>query len=202
MKKYLGVCFVVTAISCLMSSTARADLIEWAVADGGNGHFYEVIMAPLGGINWIDAQADAEARGGYLATLTSEEESDFVFDNLVDDPAVWEFDTFAVGPWIGGFQPPGTAEPNADWQWVNGDGTLASTYENWRAGEPNNFSGEEDHILYFDSSNVQNLWNDADGIAGSAPSYVVEYSAVPEPFAGAPLAVLAVGYAFRRRRLS
>jgi len=52
-------------------STARANLIQWS----GNGHWYEAIPASIA---WTDAKAAAEAKGGYLATITSAAENTFV----------------------------------------------------------------------------------------------------------------------------
>ncbi|MEP7274673.1 MAG: C-type lectin domain-containing protein, partial [Acidobacteriota bacterium] len=66
---------------------------------------------------WDEAQAAAVARGGYLATILSDAENTFVF-NLVNDPAYWR-DDLPFGPWIGGYQPPGSPEPAGGWTWVN-----------------------------------------------------------------------------------
>jgi hypothetical protein len=61
--------------------------VQWSVADGGNGHYYEVVSVPES-IIWSDAKIAAEASGGYLATITSSQENEFVF-NLTDNPIFW-----------------------------------------------------------------------------------------------------------------
>ena len=199
---------VLLSLSCgLYATTTYAAPIQWTVGSGGNGHSYEILLAPSGGIDWPTAQADALSRGGYLATLTSIAESDFVFDNLVDNPAFWAqnsapFKNQLLGPWIGGLQPVGSAEPGGGWEWVNGDGTFDATFSNWDTSEPNNFGSGEDRALFFNNDNtpppaeIINAWNDV--ISTSlVPSYVVEY-AVPEP---ASCTLLALGFiAFTLRR--
>ncbi len=77
---------------------------EWAEADGGNGHSYELIDS--GNITWPDAKAAAEARGGYLATITSPKEDAFL--KSVFDLGLFE-------PWFGLWQntdSPDYSEPN------------------------------------------------------------------------------------------
>ena len=60
-------------------------------------------------MTWYDAKAHCESLSGYLATLTSQDEHDFVFNNLgVDAPygMVWLGATDEVQEGI--------------WQWVTG----------------------------------------------------------------------------------
>ncbi len=169
----------------LIISPLRADPVEWTIASGGNGHFYEAFSVSSG-ISWDSAEADALARGGYLATILSSAENTFVF-NLVDNPIYW-FTNPAnqnSGPWLGGFQPSGSPEPDGGWTWLNGDGAFA--YTNWSPGEPNNAGGGENWLEFYGASGPtarSSLWADNDQnpdpndrIVG----YVVEYNAVPEP---------------------
>ena len=65
------------ATVALMATTATADRVEWPTAQGGNGHEYEVVLAPAG-ISWTDARAAAEAAGGHLATVSDMDELDFI----------------------------------------------------------------------------------------------------------------------------
>ena len=64
------------AITLLIASPglASANPVSWSC----NGHFYDVVSVP-GTISWEDANAAAIAAGGYLATITSQAENDFVF---------------------------------------------------------------------------------------------------------------------------
>jgi hypothetical protein len=93
----------------------------------------------------------------YLATLTSQAESDFVVQNL---------NLQNINPWIGGLQPPGSAEPAGDWQWVTGEPWL---YTNWSSGEPNEQHPGEDFLHI---RGVNGKWNDH---ASTQDAYIVEY---------------------------
>jgi hypothetical protein len=52
-------------------------------ADGGNGHWYLAVSVP-GRINWVEAQLRAVARScrWHLATITSQDEDDFVIGGI------------------------------------------------------------------------------------------------------------------------
>ena len=117
-----------------------------------NGHEYQLINISK---TWFEAKTDCEARGGYLVTITSSEENDFVSD-LAGLNNIWI-----------GF----TDELNeGDWQWVTGE---SSTYTNWRSGEPNDVDAGEDYAaLYSDS-----LWIDAGSpeTADEAYYYICEW---------------------------
>src|SRR5262245_46206947 len=145
---------VLAAVSLAGSSAAstlpsivcsNGPVTEWAPASGGNGHFYQAIC---GDINWTQANAAAVAAGRHLATITSAEENAFVF-SLIDDQVFWKLNGTNYGPWLGGFQPPGSPEPAADWSWVTGEDFGFSGW--WAATEPNN-NGEEDNLLFYDGT--------------------------------------------------
>lgn len=180
--------------------------VRWDVGDGGNGHWYEVLTGPLlsngvpSVVTWSDANLSAESRGGYLATISSPAENDFVF-NLADSPEFWAGDTIGnyFGPWLGGEQLPGAPNPASDWAWVTGE---PFKFTNWHSGEPNDLFGqlEEDRILFFATEDLtgtrSNYWNDEWSMRRITTSYVVEY--IPEPAAFA-LALVTLFLAICRR---
>ena len=159
------------------------------VFNSGTGHYYEALyVAPGGsGITWDDARAIADSRSyiglsGYLATVTSQGENDFLLAN------------FGVstlhGYWLGGFQPVGSTEPGGNWQWVTGE---AWSYTNWQPGEPNDYymgewggppAGSSENALHYQFANRTGklAWNDFPNSAYGS-GYIVEYGApvVPEP---------------------
>jgi hypothetical protein len=141
----------------------------WDIKDGGNGHSYEVISIPSG-ILWTDARDAAIIAGGHLATITSEAEDIFVW-GLLDSS---HFGDNPWGPWLGGFQPDGSTEPDGGWQWVTGE---AFSYTNWPSdGGP---SGS-DALAYVDGSG--GWWNDFPMYTldyGITVAYVVEF--IPDP---------------------
>ncbi|MCH7547489.1 MAG: hypothetical protein IID30_13900 [Planctomycetes bacterium] len=175
-----------TLLFTLMMFAAPVDaqifkpMVFWPSTDGGNDHFYQAVKVPAG-ISWTDADAMAISLGGHLATLTSLEENDWVFNNIVNDPSLWTFNADAKGPWIGGFQNPASpsySEPNGGWEWVTGE---AWGFTNWMSGQPDNaFPGE--HYLHFfniPDEIIVNQWNDIWDEAGfKIISFVVEYSVV------------------------
>ncbi len=182
--------------------SSQAAWVQWS----GNGHYYDVVQITGSDFSWGAASAQASALTGpggssvTLATLTSASENAFVF-GLVDNPAYWVIDGAGnnEGPYLGGFQPAGSAEPFFNWQWVTGE---AWTYSSWSLGEPNNSGGDENSLVYFSpgSGRTQN-WNDV----GNSPNSVIHYyvaETVPEPMTMTILGLAAAGLASRRRSRS
>jgi hypothetical protein len=139
-------------LALLSSRPTWSQLVEWPVAEGGNGHFYEVVSAPAG-ISWSNASLAATNRGGYLATITSAEENAFVFNLAAQDATVWYS---GYGPWLGGIQPAGSAEPSGGWRWITGEPFI---YKNWTPGQPNN-NQNEDRIHFGGQADRSSTWND------------------------------------------
>jgi hypothetical protein len=179
---------------------APADPVPWPTADGGNGHWYMPVAAAdvNYGITWDEAEAGATALGGYLATITSEVENDFVVNLIAGSesaleaywlPGAWQAGD-GGGPLVGGYQTPGLGyanEPGLEWHWVTGE---AWSYTNWMPGEPNNTTpfnnnlDNEDRLSYFLKWGIIG-WNDCRGDytpyfgAPGHPSYIIEWSALP-----------------------
>jgi hypothetical protein len=108
----------------------------------GTGNYYEVVSADA--ISWNNAQTAASSSSfwgvnGYLATLTSSGENDFVnmLRQLITTSTAFEDTEF----WIGAYQVAGSNSPSDGWTWVNGEGLLSDGYTNWAANEPNNNGG-------------------------------------------------------------
>ena len=151
----------------------HATPVQWT-GPGGNGHYYEFVLAEstFGAAQAAAAASTFLGERGYLATVTSAAEQAFLFD-------VPRFASL----WIGGSDigTPGT------WSWV--DGPEAGTVF-WKDGAATAFSA-------FGPSNPQpgfagngglwgnngNVWNNLDRDAYKL-GYVVEYGGlppVPEP---------------------
>lgn len=149
---------ILVALVCIVSTFTQAELVTWSV----NGHCYERRNKP-GGIDWQTAQNESVADGGYLVTITSEDENAFVFGLLDHD-----------GSWIGAFQPAGSVEPSGGWQWVTGE---LFAFAKWEIGEPNDGLGgpREDAIHFFDNGidPPREAWNDVPNSL-LLPAYVLE----------------------------
>jgi len=215
---------ILGVVSLLFGSigVCGATLVQWSSDDGGNDHWYEVVEADDPNdpndpnyISWSAAAVDAEERGGYLATLTSPEEENFVNNALgiytnndywfKDGADNWQ------GPWLGGYQvTDDDSTPASDWKWVTGEAW--SSYINWANGEPNdagpepppNFleNGHEQYLQFFwqEGAPIEPKWND---IVHNSPvhAYIVEYNPIPEPNTILLLSTGLIGFAgFNRRK--
>ncbi len=156
----------------------------------GTDHYYEFVSSS--GISWTDAESAAESKSytglaGYLATVTSQGENDFIYSKLSGDG------------WMGASD----ASSESDWYWVTGpeagtkffDQTSASSnsgnlytvyggntpgggnavsgfYNNWASGEPNDWSASGEDYGHFYSA--WGTWNDY-AATTSVAGYVVEY---------------------------
>jgi hypothetical protein len=177
---------VALCAACVPGAASAAPVLNPA-----NNHSYEFIA---GGFTWQEALAAAAARTfngqqGYLVTITSQQESDFIFGNVT-----------TAGFWMAG-----TDEAvEGQFRWAAGPeaGQLFS-YARFASTEPNN-NGNEDYVHTFGSSN---LWNDANASgSGMVGGYVVEFgglevAGVPEPATWAMMIAgfASIGGALRRR---
>jgi hypothetical protein len=168
--------------------TATAQITVTAGGGGGaggaitfnsvNGHYYQAVSVPAG-VDWPTAKAAAQVRSGYLATITSASENDFVFA-LVNDSRYWQNVNFSdsLGPWLGGFREGDT------WKWLSGE---SWNYTNWDSTQPDNYSGIEDKLHYLARSWAvfEPKWNDLSAShtglnSGKDPvAYVIEWDANP-----------------------
>ncbi len=133
-----------------------------------NGHRYEVYDVNL---TWKEAKEFCESIGGYLATVSSDDENSYIL-NLTRQGSMQNY-------WIGGYK----AQDN--WFWVNGE---SFSYSNWAPGEPNNqgSSGNSEAYTHIDG-NKSRKWNDignnAEGYGLKSFGLVCEYG---EAFSPAP----------------
>ncbi|MHA2031862.1 MAG: lectin-like protein [Candidatus Kariarchaeaceae archaeon] len=123
------------------------------VRDNFNGHRYELIQEWR---TWSDAKIDCESRGGYLVTITSQEENDFI-TNLIGSNNIWIGFTDEV--------------TEGDWQWVTGEQV---TYTNWGGGNPDDWDVGEDYAEMGSSEYWPGIhWNDCP--TGMGNYYVCEF---------------------------
>lgn len=104
-----------------------SDPFTWS----GNGHTY-IVFSSEDAIPFDTCISEANRFGGHLATITSVEESDQLFFNLIDDDQYWSGGVSNNGPFLGGRIVDGILE------WITGEEV---TYENWWPGEPNGGAG-------------------------------------------------------------
>ena len=163
--------------------------IGGAIYNFSNGHYYEFVNTSL---SWTSAKTAAESRSlfgltGYLATITSIEENDFLSSKLQADGWIGcadDYNEINLATGTTTYADQNAAEGN--WYWVCGPekGTLFSvgndnpatvTFANWNPGEPNNYGGSENFgQIYFGNNG---LWNDLPD--DPALALVVEYGGLP-----------------------
>jgi hypothetical protein len=172
---------LVYGLFALVSQVAFATPIQWS----GNGHYYEVIVEP--GISWPDAQDAAVAKGGHLATVTSLDELEFIFDLTIDTPGAWiSYPEWAVGPWLGARDVGG-----GTWEWVTDEPYEEIHHPDYP--DPDDLDLNCTHevngdYLIFWGCTPRPVCN---GASGSYHSYVIEYDSLLyissiEPSSGAP----------------
>lgn len=135
-----------------------------------NEHLYRLMDCE----NWFSAKDIAEDNGGYLASITSKEENDFIYNLIINDNVY----NVCFG-----------AEDNdydGVWEWCNGEGTICTVdedynvdtsfgYSNWGDGEPNseltdNGIRESIGMFYFKYSYT---WND--GVNYEKSTFITEF---------------------------
>jgi hypothetical protein len=127
-------------------------------------------------IPWTAADQTASLAGGYLATITSQAENDFVYA-LSADLFIQAMGNH-YGPWLGGYQLPGASEPAGGWVWVTDE---PFAYTAWAVNEPSQTAGplNEDRIHYLGHGEPEPTWNDQTNASDFGPmAYVIEYDPV------------------------
>ena len=142
-------------------------LAQWSSIEcNGNDHWYELVPVPSG-ITWLSARGAAINRGGHLASLAEQAESDWVFGAIAFNEVGWNIspDGVAEGPWIGLFY-----SSSSGWVWLD---SSPFAWSNWAPGEP---SGNGAYCRLWGPGNngfPVDTWDDVPNVI--APSYLVEW---------------------------
>lgn len=197
----------VLTVAAALAAPAVAVPVQWTVASGGNGHFYELVLTTG---TWPTARTAASAANhlgqqGYLVTITSAAENQFLmtsFDALANS-FVWigatDQATEGVWLWIDG--------PEAGVQFSQvGVATAPFNFENWGPVEPNNAGDEDVAGINLGGTSgggtLNGQWGDT-SIQTSLTGYIIEYGvSVPEPSPAILLACLGLGLLVSQRRPS
>ena len=158
----------------LLLSNAEAAPIQWDVASGGNGHYYEFVGSP--GITWESAKLGAESRTfqgiqGHLATITSNDENNFILNFTPG----YNSNHYA---WLGGIY-------NGEWSWITGE---EWDYTKWCSGCPTSPDSRPYLFKYYSIHYDLPDWGSASNSRVNPlrmRGYLVEYdtnpSTIPEP---------------------
>lgn len=163
---WLLCCLIVALLTLSMANSFRAsaqDTDHDGLTDDWERGFgrYEIIP---GSFTWTEAKADAERRGGHLATVTNPQE-------WADLKVVLGNQLHGKNLWLGGTDD-GT---ESQWRWITGE---KWSFTNWRLHEPNNDSSgtggglPENYLTIWGNETEardghQLFWNDTTLTAGS-----------------------------------
>ncbi|MFM7134869.1 MAG: lectin-like protein, partial [Planctomycetota bacterium] len=157
------------------SCEAANDSVEWTSAQGGNGHWYQIV-ATGSSLTWTTAKAAAEAKGGHLFTANSGAENAFVFAKVGSRPAAWRnyYLDVQVGPWIGAERVSQTIG-DAAFRWVTNESFVGFA---WLPGDPNLPQTTSEKVQLLSRGAKAPTWSDAvNSINSGVVSYIVEYDA-------------------------
>ncbi|MFA7285894.1 MAG: Ig-like domain-containing protein [Candidatus Paceibacterota bacterium] len=155
--------------------SAGSDTLEVSLVNPGevffadNGHLYEYISSLT---TWEQARDQAAlltryGATGYLTTITSQNENDFVAARLLNAGWMGASDSAQEDRWIWA-----TGPETGTYFWQGLSNGTVQTYANWGTGEPNN-SGNEDCGQFLAGSSGK--WNDLPCSGFTLPGYVVEF---------------------------
>jgi nitrogen fixation protein FixH len=159
-------------------NTLGSDTLEISLVSPGevflpeNGHLYEYVASTL---TWTNAKTAAEGRSkygatGYLTTVTSQTENDFVSARLSNAGWMGASDSGAEGAWR---WVTGPENGTQFWQGTGTGATVGGNYANWNNGEPNDSGANEDCGQFLTGGTGK--WNDLPCSGTTLPGYVVEY---------------------------
>jgi hypothetical protein len=144
------------------------------ILNPGTGHYYDRIDVVT---NWFEARTMAEGMvfmgaPGYLATLTSAQENQWVYST---------FESGMKDHWLGGFRGQGNdpdpwtpSQPLENWKWVTGE---PWDYTNWAAGRPAGFTA-----LQYDKDQFGGpWWHDTFPSPYREQGFIVEFDVAPIP---------------------
>ena len=103
-------------VTLLAASAAHAQqAVQWKVSDGGNGHWYKLVLA-ADPATWQEGQAFSARQGAHLATITTHVENLFLASYIQSNITVpWGAGISPEGCWLGGRNVGGA------WTWCTGE---------------------------------------------------------------------------------
>lgn len=161
-----------------------------------NGHFYEYVS--LSSSSFTTAKSAASARSyfglqGYLATVTSAAENNYIASKLFADAWMGASDEYSqINAATGATTYANQTASEGKWYWVTGPekGTqfcngnypntlsVGGSYINWNNGQPDNFINAEHYGQFYGSSVPAGRWNDL-ALTDLLNGYMCEYGGMP-----------------------
>lgn len=123
-----------------------------------NGHRYTIFYSESG---WENAKENCEILGGHLATVTSQDENDALFQYVKSQNLSDVFFGYT------------DEKTEGVWEWVSGE---ISTYTNWGDTQPDNVDDEDYGMFYHDEPTGR--WNDGN-FRNTSGYYICEWDSAP-----------------------
>ncbi len=134
---------------------------------------YFILSTPA--LSFDDGMLVAKQFGGYLASINSREENDFLYQLSLPQIGFWQTEQTDYGPQAGGpviglFRSLAQTDPTKGWTWASGEPV---TYTNWKIEGPENSAGNQWFVQFRNGRGAApvNKWDD---IGGSRSSFIVE----------------------------
>lgn len=160
-KRILCTLLVYCIVATMLPVTAHATTAEttW------QGHRYQVFENQAS--TWVEAENYCQSLGGHLATISCQEENDFIYQVMVN--AGYTSAYFGLTD----------HDKEGTWIWVTGEPV---TYTNWHSGEPNSENANEDYALFY-YKYKDKTWNDGNfeySIGNKGSAFICEWDPIPE----------------------
>ncbi|MEK0412630.1 MAG: hypothetical protein RL070_118 [Bacteroidota bacterium] len=144
-----------------------------------NGHYYRPISttATYDDAKSLSAQQTFKGQTGYLVTITSQSEQDFIVANVPQNNIWFALsDRAQEGFWrIDAGPENGTLIKTQNGQTA---GNISGQYNNWCSGEPNNAGGEHYAVTKWGGGGC---WNDLPGTSSWSNPYLIEFGTWTNP---------------------
>lgn len=144
------ICVAIAVAAVAAVADADVTWVTWEVSAGGNGHQYGLATT---GAGWETHRTAAESYGGYLATLKTEDENEWVKSNVLH---------LTSPHWMGLYQPDGDlfGLPDAGWRWLDGS---TAPWTAWATGQPDGGTNADYAYVHgngswYDSHPGYNIW--------------------------------------------
>ncbi len=133
-----------------ISTFAKDDEIQEITND--NGHRYQLFDTSM---NWHEAEAYCESLGGHLVTINSDEEQQFINNNIL---SIGTKNTYYIGMY--------RDNTDSDWKWITNEDI---DYINWDDGEPNDTN--ENYVHMYRGIGNYGTWNNTFDFVEGTESY-------------------------------
>jgi hypothetical protein len=181
-----------------MTTTTAADINLKGARAFINGHYYVATWKGGAAVDWYDAQNSASRQTtligttGYLATVYSHSENEFIFtqSNRANNSDInLNYDAWLGGSLYGEVSGQNPSPGNFYWQYDpytdangikfwnghSGGSAVSGRYTNWYTAnhEPNDANSNEDFVVMWSGSKGTSQWNDAP--VTYAKGYITEW---------------------------